>query len=246
MTDGARYRPYQPQLAPIAVAENIWTVEGPEIDYRLAGLSLPCPTRMTIIRLRDGTLWLHSPVCFTANLKAHLAKLGPVGAIIAPNVFHTSHTHAWADQYPDAEVFAPSAAFDKIACARSCALDAPLDVGWLDEIDHHFLDLGSFGESLFFHRASATLIVTDLMQNFESDRIASPLTRLVLMLGGATGPKGGPSIEIRLAMLRHRKRVVEAVEAMIAWRPARIVLSHGKCYDGDAGPEIAKAFRWIV
>lgn len=246
MTDSPRYQPYQPQLEPVSVAENIWTVEGPEIDYRLAGLSLPCPTRMTIIRLRDGTLWLHSPVCLSADLKVHMEGLGPVGAIVAPNAYHTSHTHEWAEHCPDADVFAPSAAFGKIACARSRALDAPLDAGWLAEIDHHFVDIGSFGESLFFHRASATLIVTDLMQNFEQARIASPLTRLVLTLGGATGPKGGPSIEIRLAMLRHRKHLAEAVRTMIAWRPARIVLSHGKCYEGDAGNEIAKAFRWIV
>lgn len=246
MTDGPRYQPYQPQLAPVAVAENVWTVEGPEIDYRLAGLSLPCPTRMTIIRLRNGTLWLHSPVCFTAELKACLDMLGPVGAIIAPNSFHTAHSHEWAKCCADADVFAPSAALGKIACARSRALDGPLDADWLAEIDHHFVDLGSFGESLFFHRASATLIVTDLMQNFERDRIASPLTRSIMTLGGATGPKGGPSIEIRVAMLRHRKRMAEAVKTMIAWRPARIVLSHGKCYEGDAGTEIAKAFRWIV
>jgi hypothetical protein len=246
MSDGARYRPYQPQLAPVAVAENIWTVDGPEIDYRLAGLSLPCPTRMTVIRLRDGTIWLHSPVYFTAELKAHLDPLGPVRAIIAPNSFHTSHTHMWADHYLEANVFAPSAARSKIACARSLALDAPFNAGWLTEIDHHFVDLGSFSESLFFHRASATLIVTDLMQNFESERIASPLTRLVLTLGGATGPKGGPSVEIRMAMLRHRRRVREAINKMIAWGPARIVLSHGKCYEGHTTDEIARAFRWIV
>ncbi|MBA4050929.1 MAG: DUF4336 domain-containing protein [Erythrobacter sp.] len=246
MTDTPRYRPYQPQLEPVAVADNIWTVEGPEIDYRLAGLSLPCPTRMTIIRLSSGALWLHSPVCLTAELKARLDALGPVGAIIAPNSYHTSHTHEWARQYPDAGVFAPSSAFDKIACSRSRALDDPFDAEWLGEIDHHFVDLGSFGESLFFHRASATLIVTDLMQNFEQERIAGPLTRLILALGGATGPKGGPSVEIRLAMLRHRTGVAEAVRTMIAWRPARIVLSHGKCFEGDAGHEIAKAFRWIA
>lgn len=246
MTDSPRYQSYLPQLEPVALAENIWTVEGPEIDYRLAGLSLPCPTRMTIVRLRNGTTWLHSPVCHSLELKGRLDALGPAGTIIAPNSYHTSHTQDWAKQYPDAGIFAPKGAFAEIGCARSRALDAPFDAEWLTEIDHHFVNLGQFVESLFFHRASATLIVTDLMQNFEQERIASQLMRLVLKLGGATGPKGGPSIEIRLAALRHRKRLAEAVRTMIAWRPARIVLSHGKCYEGDAGTEIAKAFRWIM
>jgi hypothetical protein len=246
MTDSQRYQPYQPQLEPVEIAENIWTVDGPEINYRLAGLSLPCPTRMTVIRLGDGTLWLHSPVCLTADLKARLDLLGPVGAIIAPNGFHTSHTPIWAERCPDAEVFAPRAAFGRIACARSRALDDLAGAAWLAEINHHFVDIGSFGESLFFHRASATLIVTDLMQNFEPQRIAGSLTRLILTLGGATGPKGGPSIEIRLAMMRHRKRVQQAVRTMIAWRPERIVLSHGKCFEGDATNEITRAFGWIL
>ncbi len=246
VTEGPQYRPYQPQLEPVAVAADIWTVEGPEIEYKLAGLSLPCPTRMTIIRLRNGSLWLHSPVCFCADLKAWLDTLGPVGTIVAPNSFHTAHTRAWADCYTSADVFAPSAAFGKIACPRTRALDAPFDAEWHSEIDHHFVDLGSFGESLFFHRASATLIVTDLMQNFERERIISPLTRFILKLGGATGPKGGPSIEIRLAALPHRARLAAAVAVMLAWEPARIVLSHGKCYEVEVDAEIKTAFRWMT
>lgn len=246
VTGGPSYRCYHPQLEPVAVAEHIWTVEGPEVDYRLAGLALPCPTRMTIIRLRNGALWLHSPVSFSDDLKARLGTLGPVAAIVAPNALHTAHTGKWADHCLAAEIFAPHAALGKISCARTRALDGPFDATWLDEIDHHFVDLGSFGESLFFHRASATLIVTDLMQNFESDRIVSPITRMIMKLGGATGPKGGPSIEIRLAAVLHRACLAEAVDVMLSWRPARIILSHGKCYPENAEHEIRTAFRWIM
>lgn len=172
--------------------------------------------------------------------------LGMVSAIVAPNGFHISHTSDWAKHCSNAEVYAPSSVFDKIGCDHALALDAPFEAAWLGEIEHHFVDLGGFGEGLFFHRASGTLIVTDLMQNFEPERIASPITRLIMALGGATGPKGGPSIEIRIAAIKHRKRLAEAVATMLAWRPARIVLSHGKCYEGNAENEIKAAFGWIV
>ena len=40
----------------VSRGEDIGTVDRPELAYRLWGLTLPCPTRMTIIRLPDGKL----------------------------------------------------------------------------------------------------------------------------------------------------------------------------------------------
>ena len=51
MTPAPGYHPYEPQLQPLPWAEDIWTVNGPEVSYRLWGLALPCPTRIAIIRL---------------------------------------------------------------------------------------------------------------------------------------------------------------------------------------------------
>lgn len=85
MTPLPGYRPYEPQLQLRPWTDDIWTVEGPEISYRLWGLTLPCPTRMTIIRLPDGELWVHSQVACMPDLVAAVEALGPVAAIIAPN-----------------------------------------------------------------------------------------------------------------------------------------------------------------
>lgn len=236
------YHPYEPQLQPLPWAEDIWTVNGPEVSYRLWGLTLPCPTRMTIIRLPDGGLWLHSPVACMPDLVAAVEAVGPVAAIIAPNVFHYTHLADWARAFPQARIFGLPGLASKVPGIAFTALDQPSAARWAGSIDSHVVALGTFAEVVFLHRASRTLIVTDLMQNFEAGRIRNPLVRTVMRLGGATGPNGRPSIEIRLAALAHRNALREAVEQMLAWEPSGIILSHGACYRTDAPAEIKRAF----
>lgn len=239
------YVPYEPQLFPVAWAENIWTVEGPEIAYRLAGAVLACPTRMAVVKLDDGSLLLHSPVTYATELDKALAKLGPISVLIAPNSYHYVHVSRWTEAHPSAEVFVSPDLITKINVTKFNLLSNARNK-WSRDIRHRLVDLGRFKETVFFHKSSSTLIVTDLMQNFEPSRVHSLATRMLLKAGGATGPNGRPSIEIRLAARRHRDALRIGVEHMIAWQPTRIILSHGLCYDHDAVAEIERAFDWII
>ncbi len=240
------YHPYEPQFQPQGVVDGVWTVDGPEVGYRFAGLTLPCPTRMTIIRTTAGKLWLHSPVALNTELLRRIGALGDVGWIIAPNSFHYTHMPAWAAAFPAATCHASPDIAVKFADALPGVV--PLQSGphpdWADDIDQHLAELGSFTEAVFFHRASKTLIVTDLVQNFESDRIRRPFTRLMLQMGGATGPRGTTSMDIRLAARGHHTAVRDAVAQMAAWAPERIILSHGKCYHRAVPQELKAAFAW--
>ncbi len=238
------YEPYEPQLMPVAWAPGIWTVEGPEVRYRLAGITIPCPTRMTVIRLNDGTLWLHSPVCYTAALATALNELGPVSALVAPNSYHYIHIAAWAAANPSATVFAGRDLAGKIKVS-SLPLDTTAAVPWNEDIRRTVIDLGKFTEAVFFHQLSRTLIVTDLMQNFEARRVRRLTTRAILTAGGATGPNGRPSIEIRLAARGDKDAVRAGVRQMLDWKPARIIIAHGACYTKDATAEIERAFEWV-
>jgi Domain of unknown function (DUF4336) len=218
------YLPYEPQLQPVPWADDIWTVNGPEVSYRLWGLTLPCPIRMTIIRLPDGGLWIHSPVACT------------------PNVFHYTHLADWVRAFPQATVFGLAGLAVKVPGITFTALDLPSTAPWTAAIDSHVVALHSFTEVVFLHHASRTLIVTDLMQNFEAARIRNPLVRAVMRLGGATGPNGKPSIEIRLAALPHRRALRRGVQQMLAWQPSGIILSHGACYPANAAGQLKRAF----
>jgi hypothetical protein len=242
MTGEPGYHPYEPQLQPVPWAEDIWTVDGPEVAYSLWGLTIPCPTRMTIIRLPNGDLWVHSPVACTPKLVAAVEALGAVAAIVAPNSFHYTHLADWTRAFPQAVVFGVEGLSAKVPGIAFAVLDDQSSPSWHTAIDVHVVALGSFTEAVFLHRSSRTLIVTDLMQNFEAGRIRNPLVRAVMMLGGATGPNGRPSIEIGLAALRHRAALEKGVRHMLAWQPSGIILAHGACYRSNAVTVIERAF----
>ena len=245
MNTSPGYEPYQPQLVPRPWADGVWTVDGPEVAYKLGGMSIPCPTRMTIVRLADRTLWIHSPIAYSDELRSAVAELGRVSALVAPNSYHHLHIESWAAAHPQAELFAPPDLITRFQSRDWGDLTESTTEAWSGEIATRLAELGSFSEAVFFHHASRTLIVTDLMQNFEADRVRGFFSKLLLRTGGATGPNGRPSIEIRRAARRHRSALRGVVQQMIAWDPTRVILAHGKCFDTAAGAEIERAFTWV-
>lgn len=84
-----------PRLQPLA--DDLWTVRAP---LKLGGLEIG--TRMTVARLADGSLWLHSPVRPTADLTKELDALGPVRHIVAPSKMHHLFLMPFAEKYPEA------------------------------------------------------------------------------------------------------------------------------------------------
>ncbi len=45
--------------------------------------------RSAVLKLRDGSLWVHSPVELTPELKTALDAIGDVRHIVSPNYEHT-------------------------------------------------------------------------------------------------------------------------------------------------------------
>lgn len=243
MSDSPGYLPYEPQLSLVPWGDGIWIVNGPEVAYSLAGVVIPCPTRMTVIKLKDGSLWLHSPVCCSPKLVAAIENLGKVSTIVAPNAYHYTFLADWMEKFPESMIFSVPNLKKKLPhIGFSSLCEQPPEI-WSGEIDLHVAEIGNFTEAVFFHHLTRTLIVTDLMQNFEADRVRNAFVRTLLTLGGATGPNGRPSIEIRMATLLHRKALGMCVNHMLAWQPKGIILSHGACYRSDAVIEIERAFR---
>jgi hypothetical protein len=64
------------------IAPDVWIADGGWI--RFYGLAFP--TRMTLIRLRDGGLWVHSPVADEEGLADAVAAVGPVRHLDCPEL----------------------------------------------------------------------------------------------------------------------------------------------------------------
>ena len=69
-------------LRPLEV--DIWTAEGPIVSF----YTFAYPTRMVVVRLADGGLWLWSPIALTDDLVAETTALGDVRHLVSPNPLH--------------------------------------------------------------------------------------------------------------------------------------------------------------
>jgi hypothetical protein len=242
------YLPYAPLNVLKPVAENVWIADGPQIRMDYLGVKLPFPTRMTVVRLADGTLFVHSPVAPDPALMAAVAALGPLAHLIAPNSLHYWYVPDWKARFAGAKVHAvPGLAK---SAKRPLAVDAVLgDVAppaWRAEIEQVLIAGGLLSECVFFHRPSRTVILTDLIENFEAARVKSPLLRWIMRLAHVTDPHGSAPYDMRMSFLRHRAGLRAGVTRILAWDARQVILAHGRWYGHDGARELARAFAWAV
>lgn len=237
--------PYAPLNCPKAFGKDLWIVDGPEIRMNYGPVSIPFPTRMTIVRLDDGRLWVHSPIAPDDALFEAVDQLGPVAWLVAPNSLHYWYVADWQARYPAARTVAVPGL--EIRAKRDFRIDALLTGPAMplpDAIDAVLIPGTAVDEAVFFHRASRTVILTDLIENFELPRIRNPLLRLLVRLSGASHPHGKAPVDLRLTFWPHRQRVREEVAKILRWDCQRIVMAHGRPHESGGAAELRRAFRW--
>lgn len=195
-----------------------------ESEVRFYGFRLQ--TRMAVIRLSDDRLMLYSPVWLSSRLRHALDRLGDVAYVVAPNKIHNQTLHAYADAYPAAGILAPPGLPERcpdLPIAANLA-DAP-HFEWRGDIDLALTDGNVFfREVLLFHQPSRTLLVGDLVENFERST-ASPLGRGVARLFGV-GRRPVCSPEFRLFTL-DAEAAARSFARAARWDFDRIFLCHG-------------------
>lgn len=187
---------------------------------------------MTVVRLSGGRLFVHSPNALDEETRAELDRLGQVAIVVAPNKMHNHAVDRFAAAYPSARFFAAPGLPERRPDLRFEGLlgehPAP---EWADEIDQAIVAGNAFfSEVLFLHRATGTLIVTDLVENIHAEHVG-PFGRVAVRLLGLYR-KARASPEHRLYTLDP-----EAAEASLAkaleWEFDRIVLAHGRPIESD-------------
>jgi hypothetical protein len=239
---------YEPLNILKPVVANVWIVDGPVIRFGMPWPKAPFPTRMTVLRLKGERLFVHSPTPLTPALQRQLRAIGDVAWIIGPNRFHYWWIPEWRSVYPDVPVYLAPGIQNQAGKRIDFAfheLDATRPLPWVNEIETLRIDGSILTECVFFHRASRTLIVTDLIQNFEAHRLGSWLMRALTWIGGVQDPDGQTPRDMRLAFWRQKAELRAAVKQMLDWNPERVILAHGRWYDVDGANELRRAFRWV-
>lgn len=220
---------------------SLYLADGPIVSF----LSFPYPTRMVLARLTDGSVWVWSPIALTPELERAVDAIGPVRNIVSPNKLHHLFLVEWAARWPDARLHAPPGLARRMPQLHFDAeLTDVADPAWAGEIGQTVFG-GSIAmdEVVFFHRPSRTVIVGDLVQRHDPDRMKG-LKGWLMRLDGLVGERGSTPREWRASFLR-RRALREARERVLAWNPERLVIAHGACAPRDAASILARALAWI-
>jgi hypothetical protein len=75
---------------------EIWMVDGPVVSF----YGFRYPTRMAVIRLSNGSLFVWSPVALPDSLRSSVDALGRVRRLVSPNALHHLFLWEWKTAYP--------------------------------------------------------------------------------------------------------------------------------------------------
>lgn len=241
---------YEPLNTLKPVGEDLWVVDGPVVRMAYLGGSLPFPTRMVVIRLANGGLFLWSPTEPSEGLRAEIDALGPVQHLVSPNKIHYAHIAAWKQHYPEAEAWASPGVRERAASQHvDVSFDADLGdepaPAWRGDLDQLVFRGSRFMEEVvFFHRKSRVLILADLIENFEPERLRGAY-RWLIRFSGAVDPDGKAPLDLRLTFLRGKGDARASLDRMLAWEPEKVIMAHGRWYDRNGAEELRRAFRWL-
>jgi hypothetical protein len=229
-----------------SMGTNLWFADGGIVSFN----GFDYPTRMVIVRLADGGLWLWSPVKRTVEAEDEIRALGPVRHIVSPNKLHFLFLGEWQAAFPDAKLWGTPATIAKcgdLNFYKALADNPPAK--WAGQIDQFYFTNSPFmDEVIFFHRQSRTAIIADLSQPFSKEFLKRhwpwwlrPVARLSKMVEGW----GYPPIDYRISF-RRRASARPKIRALIDEHPEHVVVAHGQVVRTDGEAFLRGAFSWLL
>lgn len=205
---------------------SIWIGSGPIVK----AFGFPFPTRMIVVKLAGGGVWINSPVNWPADDVQAVARIGPVVHLVSPTPLHDWRLESWVKAFPAARSWP----------AKSLADVAPPD--WSDDLDQ-LLFRGSrvLNEVEFLHRPSGTVIMGDFIQNYVPGKSAA--RNLLLKLAGVDG---GTPVDVRASFIGNKASGRASLERLLSWEFDKLIVAHGQCVDHDAREFVRRAFSWLV
>jgi uncharacterized protein DUF4336 len=219
---------------------GLWTFHQ---SLSVLGAEIGC--RMTVVRLGDGALLVHSPIRLTSALKHRLAQLGTVGHVLAPNLDHYLFVADYRDHYPDARLYAAPGVAAKLPGVRfDVVLEHPHTISTFEQTvaQRYFRSSTKLQELVLFHGPTRTLISADLAFNIQESHglLSGALLRL-----NDSYKSFGPSRVCRSHITEPRLARAD-VDAILALLPERIIVSHGDVLRARGTDALRQAYAWLA
>lgn len=222
------------------LAPNLWVADRP---FKLPFIFGDIRTRMTVIRLANGSLFLHSPILLDPETRAALDEIGAVREIVAPSKAHHLFVGEYLKAYPEAKLHgAPDLSSKRKDLTFTSILGDEADPDWQGQIEHHLFGGTPFlNEIVFYHPATHTLIFTDLVFNVSRQDAAQ--ARVFNWISGAAG-HFGPHRLVRRAITDHEAARV-SVARILQWDFDRVIVTHGDVLESGGRDRVRAAFAYL-
>lgn len=207
------------------LADNVWRVVG-------ALPNGPLKRVMTVVRMADGGLLLHSVIALDEATMPELEALGRPAVMVVPNGFHRIDAPRYKARYPQLKVFCPRAATADVASRvhvdgdySAIPQDATLTAAHFDGTHDR--------EGVLTVRSAdgVTVVLNDILFNADD---APGFTGFVFK--HITASTGGPKVSriAKLFLVKDRAAVKAQFEQLAALEGLkRVVVSHDRVITDD-------------
>lgn len=221
--------------------DDNWLADGPDVT----SYGFRYPTRMAVLRLSDGGLFIWSPTAVSDSARAEIDALGAVRFLVTPTAMHHLALSAWRAAYPDARLYAAPGSRER---AGHIAFDDDLGdappQAWASEIDQVLVHSNRIAtEAVFFHRKSRTVLIADLLQQFPPGWFTG-WRALVARLDRMTGAEPQTPMKFRLAF-SDRAAACASLKHILDWPAEKVVIAHGAPVTSQGQAFLKRAFGWL-
>ena len=144
--------------------------------------------------------------------------------------------------FPQSELHAIRPIFSRFSSRDKTFLLSDQDVPpWEPEIEQHDFWAGPFHrETVFFHRESRSLLLSDLCFCLSGQGLRTQL------VGRGLGVinRFAPTRDIRFGTMGSRQRLRTSIEKVLEWLFTRIIPAHGEIVRENGREVFREAFRW--
>ncbi|MEY2556881.1 MAG: hypothetical protein QOE34_306 [Verrucomicrobiota bacterium] len=219
-------------------AEGIWVDIGPA---RILGMRLT--TTMTVLRLLDGSLLLHSPLPLTDERRAAVEALGPVAHLYAPSRYHDLRIGEWAAAFPSARLHAPPGLVKERGDLRiDRVIGSAPEPAFLNVVDELLIEGFRLEETVLIYRPARTLVVADLVHNV--GRPQHGWTKFYTRTMGFYD-RVAMSRMLRWAAFSDRAAARRSIDELLTHPFDALIVGHGTPLTTGGREALAAAFRWL-
>lgn len=218
------------------------------VDYLAKSMGLNFEARSILIR-HQGKLSVISPGPLSPELQTEVERLGEVAQLIAPNGFHHLYYAQWQEAYPKAESWGPTILTKKRKDLNLTHVLKPPKEGEeppnpLPEALQVYPLGGIPGiqEWLFYHEASQTLIVTDLIFNLKG--AIGALSKFNFWMMGIY--KKTATSRLFKTFTKDKAALKESLLPLLELPLKGVLVNHGGLIQEQPSETLQEALQWVL